>query len=401
MPFPGWVALAPALGAAAVILAGLQGLPENLSRVLSFKPIAFTGDISYSLYLWHWPLIILLPWATGYQLRTYQLALILVVSYALAWASKRFIEDRFRSLPWLTARLPRASFAFGLVISMLVFGISLTGQVITSSQQSSAANQTQTLDQAKNDTADPNHRCMTDPASTQVKVCRFGVLDADYRVLLVGDSHAAMHLGAWQILAEQGRFEVDLAYKASCSFNLEKRNDSARGSSCQAWNIALQKQLAADKKYDLVVTSYFTTVKATEIESANHDDLAVAGFKAAWAPLQARGTQVLVVRDGVNMSPSMRDCWQSAVYDASNCSMPESQAFGTDLAMRAASSPPGALTMDFSDLYCQNGICPAKIGKLYVYRDSSHISLAFSRSMANDWLVRMTEIGIKLPHPAS
>jgi hypothetical protein len=252
------------------------------------------------------------------------------------------------------------------------------------------------LDQAKNDTADPDHRCMTDPESSQVKICKYGRIGADYRVLLVGDSHAAMHLGAWKWLAEKGQFEVDLAYKASCSFNLEKRSDSARGKSCEQWNRNLQQQLSAEKPFDLVITSYYTAVKATELDG-QHDDMTVAGFKAAWAPLQARHSTVVAVRDGVNMDKPMRDCWESAVYDASKCSMPESKAFITDLAQRAASSPPGALTMDFTDLYCQNGVCPAMIGGVYVYRDNSHISLAFSRGMVRDWYHRLSQLGVKLP----
>jgi hypothetical protein len=65
--------------------------------------------------------------------------------------------------------------------------------------------------------------------------------------------------------------------------------------------------------------------------------------------------------------------------------------------MRAASSPPGALTMDFTDLYCPNGKCPAMLDGVYVYRDSSHISLLFSEQMAGDWSDRLTQLGVKLP----
>ena len=56
-PFPGWAALVPVLGAMAVIRAGAA------SRALAVRPLQFLGDISYSLYLWHWPLIVLAPFA--------------------------------------------------------------------------------------------------------------------------------------------------------------------------------------------------------------------------------------------------------------------------------------------------------------------------------------------------
>jgi peptidoglycan/LPS O-acetylase OafA/YrhL len=396
IPFPGWAALLPALGTAAVILAGLQPLPEWLSRLYAFKPIAFTGEISYSLYLWHWPLIILLPWATGYQPRAFELVVLLVASYLVAYLSKRFVEDRFRAMPRLISRKPRLTFALAAATSAIILVFSLAGTAITTLEIASGQNQAPSLDRAKNDTADPDHKCMTDADSSDVRICKYGRIGADYRVLLVGDSHAAMHLGAWQWLAENGGFELNLSYKASCSFNLEDRSDSPRGKTCKQWNQKLQKRLAADKPYALVLTSYYTAVRATEIEGRS-DTEAVKGFKQAWAPLQARGATIVAIRDGVNMDKQMRDCWESAVYDASKCSMAQKNAFITDLAQKAASSPPGALTIDFTDLYCQNSKCPAIIDGVYAFRDNSHISLALSRGMVRNWVQRLTELGVKLP----
>jgi hypothetical protein len=158
----------------------------------------------------------------------------------------------------------------------------------------------------------------------------------------------------------------------------------------------LQDRLAAENPYNLVLASHYTAVRATQIEGQSIAKT-VAGFKAAWAPLQARGSTVVAIRDGVNMDKQMRHCWETSVYDASKCSMAVEDAFIADLAQKAASSPPGAVTLDFTDLYCQSARCPAMIDGLYVYRDNSHISLAFSQRMAADWVKRLTELGIKLP----
>jgi peptidoglycan/LPS O-acetylase OafA/YrhL len=394
--FPGWAALLPTLGTVAVIIAGLHSLPNWLDRLYGLKPFVFTGEISYSLYLWHWPLIILLPWLSGYQLRSGELVALLVSTFVFAWLSKRFVEDRFRAMPALVSRKPRFTYALLASVSSAILVFSLIGSAVTSSQISSAVGQTQTLDRAKNDTADPNNECMTKPEETAVKLCVYGLIGAEYRVLLVGDSHAAMHLGAWKLMAERGGFELNLAYKASCSFNLERRSDSARGKSCEQWNLELQNQFAAVKPYDLVLTSHFTTVRATQRAGQSIAET-VEGFKDAWAPLQARGATVVAIRDGVNMDKQMRHCWETAVYDASDCEMAQDEAFVADLSMRAASSPPGALTMDFTDMYCPNGKCPAMLKGVYVYRDSSHISLKFSEEMAAEWRHRLTQLGVKLP----
>jgi hypothetical protein len=55
------------------------------------------------------------------------------------------------------------------------------------------------------------------------------------------------------------------------------------------------------------------------------------------------------------------------------------------------------LTLDFTDLYCQNGKCPAMIDGKYAFRDNSHISLAFSLGMVRAWVQRLTDLGVKLP----
>jgi hypothetical protein len=145
-----------------------------------------------------------------------------------------------------------------------------------------------------------------------------------------------------------------------------------------------------------VLTSHFTTVRATQRAGQSIAET-VEGFKDAWAPLKARGATVVAIRDGVNMDKQMRHCWETSVFDATQCVMAQDDAFIADLSMRAASSPPGALTMDFTDLYCPNGKCPAMLDGVYVYRDSSHISLLFSEQMAGDWRDRLTQLGVKLP----
>ena len=402
--FPGWAALAPALGTAMVIAAGLQPLPNWLQKTYAFRPVAFTGDISYSMYLWHWPLIVLLPFALGKRLGALDLLAVLAATYLLAYLSKRFVEDRFRSLPALASKKPRFTFISLATASVLLLVLSTQGSLSTAreiDQQTTpnAAGQLikPTLDQAKNDTADEGNACMTEPESAAVKFCSFGKPGSKYRVLLVGDSHVAMHLGAWIALAEERGFEVTLAYKASCSFNLSVRSETERGKACAAWNKNLQTKLAKTKPFNLVVTQYHTGVTVTEVQTANHDELSIQGFKEAWQPLIARGAEVVAVRDGVFMNKAMRACWLDAVYDATTCEMPRSEAFVPDLSQLATAKNLSAANIDFSDFYCTPEVCPSQIDGIYAFRDAHHISLALSISMIDEWLLALEEQGIGLP----
>jgi peptidoglycan/LPS O-acetylase OafA/YrhL len=97
-PFPGLAALAPCIGTVLIIAAGTHG-PAVVNRILSWRPIVFIGLISYSLYLWHWPVIVFQSMGEGFggvsvAMRKIMLA---VVSLILATLSWRFVERPFRS----------------------------------------------------------------------------------------------------------------------------------------------------------------------------------------------------------------------------------------------------------------------------------------------------------------
>lgn len=96
-PFPGATALMPCIGAAMVISAGFNG-PNAAAIILSRRPVVMTGLLSYSLYLWHWPVIIL--YQNYYGVKWLDLSskvIIAVASIGLAFLSWRYVERPFRS----------------------------------------------------------------------------------------------------------------------------------------------------------------------------------------------------------------------------------------------------------------------------------------------------------------
>jgi hypothetical protein len=107
-PFPGLAALGPCAGAAMIIAAGRSGA-SFVGRILSLKPMVFIGLISYSLYLWHWPIIVFQGMesssVSGVSVRLAKLITI-VVSIAIATLSWRFVESPFRAG---RLRMPRSS----------------------------------------------------------------------------------------------------------------------------------------------------------------------------------------------------------------------------------------------------------------------------------------------------
>jgi peptidoglycan/LPS O-acetylase OafA/YrhL len=123
VPFPGFAALLPCVGAALVIAVGREGLLST--RILSFPPLVLAGLISYSLYLWHWPILVLAHIVANRELVASERAGLVALTCVVAWLSWRFVERPFRnprfggsSRLWVSAGL--ATSALFLVIGTLL-----------------------------------------------------------------------------------------------------------------------------------------------------------------------------------------------------------------------------------------------------------------------------------------
>ncbi|MFF2271508.1 acyltransferase family protein [Agromyces sp. NPDC058136] len=94
--FPGFVVLVPVLGTLAVIWAGMPVAVWSPARLAALRPVQWTGDVSYSLYLWHWPIFMFTPYLTGVPSPPWLMAVLVALSFLVAGLSKRWIEDPFR-----------------------------------------------------------------------------------------------------------------------------------------------------------------------------------------------------------------------------------------------------------------------------------------------------------------
>lgn len=201
MPFPGPRALVPCLGAAFIIHAGSAG-PTWVGRILSLRPVVFIGLISFSLYLWHWPLIVfshlLLPHAPGVA----ENVVIFAVSCAIATLSWRYIERPFRQkriavTPWTLRWAAFATQAVILTVA-LAFVVSNGAARLFPSRAVQLANYLHYDDR-------PDYRrgvCFLDSHASPLSdfdddLCLKLASDAP-NILLIGDSHAA-HL--WKGMA--------------------------------------------------------------------------------------------------------------------------------------------------------------------------------------------------------
>lgn len=245
--FPGWAAALPVLGTAALIHAGTGD--SVVRRALSWRPVVYVGLLSYSLYLWHWPLLVYARYLKGLEpLGGWRWA-ILAASLGLSALSLRFVETPFRRGRRL--REPRRLFARAAlatgVATALGLGLSWSGGWTARFDPAVIA-----LDRERRPEI-PFLTCMRlrlDPARAD-DVCRVGSPDATPQVLIWGDSHALAWLPAFDGLLRDEGLAGLFAGQSACAPLVDVHNPS--NARCLAHNASVREILLEDERLRLVV----------------------------------------------------------------------------------------------------------------------------------------------------
>ena len=124
-PFPGVAAIVPTVGTIMVIWAGMSRVWWAPTRIFGLRPVQYLGDISYSLYLWHWPLLILAGYAFTSGLNLPIKIAIVAAAVVLSALTKSFVEDPVRQNRFLVTRAPR--WTFGLTAAAMAVVLFASG----------------------------------------------------------------------------------------------------------------------------------------------------------------------------------------------------------------------------------------------------------------------------------
>ncbi|MFD2795584.1 acyltransferase family protein [Promicromonospora vindobonensis] len=412
-PFPGAFAAVPVLGTVLVIWA--QATDRFTTRLAGLAPVQFLGDVSYAVYLWHWPLIVLVPYATGHDLRTLDKLAILAATILLAWATRRWIEK-----PVLRHRhrfAPRGTFISAAVATALVLGVALTGghtareharaelaavAALTGAECFGAAARPPSGESCTNPDlagiAVPapgaahsdvpelfRGRCAgTSKTDSQPKPCSVGAADGSVRVALIGDSHAVQYSAMLASIAERNGWELDTYSKGACPFSdVRRAQDDVLHAACTTW-IERAKTMLADGDYDLVVTSQVSGVDWAPPQGSSTEEFAEGGLVSLWSGLADQGIHVVSVADVPRPVRGVHDCLQEADRNlTTDCRVSRAEGLLYDPQPGAVErlDRPDVTLVDLTDVYCDDRECLPVIGGATVYRDSNHLTNTFARTL--------------------
>lgn len=406
-PFPGWLAIIPVAGTVAVLSMSPSHKWWHAGGLLSLRPVRFIGDISYSLYLWHWPLIVIAPFVVGWGLSIVNRAILFVLCFVLAWLTKRYIEDPVRRLPYLVSRRPRFTFGW-MLVSLGVVGALLLGSFTlqfpkyhaAAAQLADVATHPPTcfgaavLTGCTNPALDGviipepgfgnadrpgNGSCFVQLNDSRVTTCQFGSSSpAAQRVALIGDSHAYQYIDALISQADKNGWSLTTYLKGGCPWTTTEigGTNPAFTASCQAWHAGLAEDLAAQPPFDVIVT---TGLSQNLVESAGSYENAVADLIAAWGS-QSQGARIVAISDNPTFEEDPNKCLR--VSAATECNVSREIALAApDVFGAAAAQYSRGFALDFTPLFCDDTECWAVIGGADVYRDQDHLTATFANTM--------------------
>jgi peptidoglycan/LPS O-acetylase OafA/YrhL len=409
--FPGWVALVPVVGAATLIAGGSEEGRFGPARLTSARPMVFLGGISYSLYLWHWPIISLYSDWRGQGPDWAADLAIVMVSVLLAWLTKIFVEDKVRLAPLLAGHRWRSvsvalvsAVPVALVSVYLVNLVTWNGRLPASGYPGAAALASAAgparvpvkpiLPPITDATADRpmywRDNCLDSQYATAEKVCVFGdTKHAALTVAMVGDSIEGNWFPALEQIALARHWKLVTDLHGQCEWTatmlLDNTTDS-RYTACQQWGVAVLHDLIASIRPDVVITSGLPedgTVDHPVPETpAAFADIG-AGMARYWKDLEDHRISVVAIRETPLINFAEPDCLAKHARAATNCMVPTAKAILPDPpTFRAANDTGGKVkVIDMDRFICGPTECDPVVGNVLVYLDGRHLTAAYATSL--------------------
>jgi peptidoglycan/LPS O-acetylase OafA/YrhL len=436
-PYPGTAALLPVLGTALVIGTGCAATSWGCDRVLALPPMRAIGRVSYSWYLWHWPVLLLAPALLDHPLGLAGRLVAVLFSGGLAVLTLRLIENPIRfAAPLRQSAI--ASLAVGALATALAVcvgiaalimvpapvGRSLAAQTLTITagpplvrrtvdqynaavqrdyaQVQAAVAASADLDDVPSNLEPPLgdaaaelqqriffNGCLRDSLELGQPECAMGDTASTTTVALIGDSNAAMWTPGFQQVAAQRHWRLEMLAKAMCPFlDLPTFNPVLQReyTECGQWRAEITARLQTEHP-QLIVLSLSRRYGARDNGPSrfkSYDPAWLDSLTRMLQQLRGTGAQVLVLGTIPDPQSGVPNCLSGHLDDATACSSLRSVAVNDPgiAAETAATKAGGGQYADITPLFCTAERCPAIVGDTLVYSDRNHVTFEYAGLLA-------------------
>lgn len=397
-PFPGVAALLPTLGVVALIWA--NGHRQTLvGGLLASRVLVGLGLISYSWYLWHWPVFVFASYASVEEPGPFDIAGLILLTLVLGYLSWKFVETPFRERRLLAGR---RQMLLAAGVGVLVLG--LAGQTLRWTHGLPSRLSDQALQYAKAKEWRPElMRCLADDKTPDDKLfCHYGAPALSSRLLVWGDSHATALIPVFDEGAQKHGVSVILASSTGC-LPVEGLEHDQR---CARFNRRVEQELKPQSVGDVVLVARWSLYLYGDAkgdlghalkdahgryERANAEQQLAEGLQATIRQLRNGGHRVWLIKEAPlqPFSPPYRLSRLAMLHrptDDVGLAVAEHfkrQAFISQLFAQIAAANSGVTVVDPAPLLCDHaGLCRAQLDGHSLYTDDNHLSEVGARFIA-------------------
>lgn len=375
--FPGTAALIP-VTSTALLLLSRDTWPPFLDQISRLGIIQWLGKISYPLYLWHWPVLVIPEIHLSRSLTSFELILAIFLILLLSDLTHRLIEEPLRYRTMSAKKIYIAT-----VIATFV-SISL-GLTIINSYSSSITSQsgfTFDMDEVRQKPKNNDDGCHIHFGQTVSPLCEYGDRESQKSIVLYGDSHAAQWLPALDIVGRKNGFRIISLTKSACPSAevIKELSSQYQIADCQAFRDSSVNRIAKERPMAVIMTGMqpFTAPNST-MSSRNWW---LTGEAKALARVEKFTDFPIYLTDTPLPRVDIPTCLADMARDECDTSRP----IPSEVA-------PGLIVINPTPWLCGQK-CPAVIDGIVVYRDKSHLSVAMSEYLAPRLEKELRRIGV-------
>ena len=397
----------PAASTALLLFAGAGPTQGMVAKALSVAPLRLLGRLSYSWYLWHWPVLVYLRAVRPEASVTLQ-TLCALASLIPAAISYKLVESpvRFsRVLQRVPVRVVAG--AVGLAVATVFLAVGATGYAL------SVLAQPRYVAVAMADRLPAVHQngCLVELLDVSLHACRYGAPGADTTVVLFGDSHAAQWFPALDSIVRLRNWGLRVVTKTACplaSVPVLNGKLGRRYTECEEWRqraidsiVQMHPALivaASVRSYNLLIDG--ATVRSDSTRAAT--DAWGRGLQSTLAKLERAGAPIVLLQDTPRMPVDVPNCLLRHMDNPNACHGTADAAIDTVIAQseRVQTQTVGdAHYLSMNDLLCDASWCPAIADGVVRYRDTNHLSIEYSSSLAAALLSRIAGFVGQQPQP--
>ena len=376
-PFPGIAALAPVV-ATVLLLASRSKWPPLIDVIAQSKVTQWLGAISYPLYLWHWPLLVIPAIYLGKDLIFVQTVLLLALTVLLADLTHRYVETPMRNAAFTHRKiLELAAIATTLSVALGLTTYSQYSNYIT------IANGTKySLDEIRSKPINNNDGCHIHIRQTVSPKCEYGDLTSDETIVLYGDSHAAQWLPALDLIGKKRGIKIVSLTKSACpSAEVIKELSSQYDvKDCQAFRDSSVARINKITPLAVILTGMqpftapYSDVSARSWWLAGESKVFNRIKSATKFPIYLTGTPLPQI--------DIPDCLVAGRGAACDTARPI-----------AAEVAPGLIPINPTPWLCTD-ICPAIVDGMIAYRDKSHLTVEMSKHLSRELENALLRLGL-------